>query len=101
MAYELIPGAVAGEISRLILLGRKGKALFGSRPLREADIAVLVRTNREAQLMQEALSELKIPSVLYTTGNLFDTHEAMEMSRVLEGIANPPRSGSGRRWPRT
>jgi exodeoxyribonuclease V beta subunit len=89
VAYDLIPKAVAGEISRLILLGRKDKALFGSRPLREADIAVLTRTNNEAQLMQEALSALKIPSVLYSTGNLFDTHEAMEMSRLLEGIANP------------
>ncbi len=62
---------------------------MATRPLREADIAVLTRTNREAQLMQEAMSELKIPSVLYSTGNLFDTHEAMEMSRVLEGIASP------------
>jgi exodeoxyribonuclease V beta subunit len=88
VAYELIPRAVAGEISRLILLGRRKKALFGSRPLREGDIAVLTRTNREAQLMQDALSGLKIPSVLYSTGNLFDTHEAMEMGRVLEGIAN-------------
>ncbi len=93
VAYELIPKAVAGEISRLILLGRRGKALFGSRPLREADIAVLTRTNKEAQFMQEALSELKIASVLYSTGNLFDTHEAMEMSRVLEGIANPHEEG--------
>jgi len=89
LAYELIPKAVAGEISRLILLGRNKKALWGSRALREGDIAVLTRTNNEAQLMQDALSELKIPSVLYSTGNLFDTHEAMEMSRLLEGIANP------------
>ncbi len=89
VAYELIPNAVADEISRLIFLGREGKAFFGSRPLHEADIAVLTRTNKEAQSIQEALSELKIPSVLYTTGNLFDTHEAMEMSRVLEGMANP------------
>jgi exodeoxyribonuclease V beta subunit len=88
VAYELIPRAIAGEISRLILLGRRKKAFFGERALREADIAVLTRTNREAQLMQEALAELKIPSVLYSTGNLFDTHEAVEMSRVLEGIAN-------------
>ncbi len=93
VAYELIPKAVAGEISRLILLGRRGKALFGGKPLREADIAVLTRTNREAQLMQDALSDLKIPSVLYSTGNLFDTPEAMEISRVLEGFANPHDEG--------
>lgn len=94
VAYDLIPEAVAGEISRLILLGRRGKALLGSTPLREADIAVLTRTNKEAQFMQEALAELKIPSVLYSTGDLFETHEAMEMSRVLEGIANPHQEGA-------
>jgi exodeoxyribonuclease V beta subunit len=88
VAYERIPRSVAGEISRLIHLGRRGKALLGSRPLREADMAVLTRTNREAQLMQDTLSELKIPSVLYSTGNLFDTQEAVQMSRVLEGMAN-------------
>jgi exodeoxyribonuclease V beta subunit len=93
VAYNLIPEAVAAEISRLILLGRKGRVLIGDEPLREADLAVLVRTNNEAQLVQQALSELRIPSVLYSTGNLFDTHEAMEMSRVLEGIANPHQEG--------
>ncbi|MCP4681285.1 MAG: hypothetical protein GY864_03015 [Desulfobacterales bacterium] len=39
--------------------------------------------------MQEALSELKIPSVLYTTDSLFSSHEALEMERVLAGIAQP------------
>ena len=88
-----IPEAVAGEIARLIHLGRNGKARIGGHALREADIAVLTRKNREAQLMQEALSKLKIPSVLYSTGNLFDTDEAAEMNRVLEGIINPKREG--------
>lgn len=93
VAYDLIPDAIAGEISRLIVLGTAGKALIGDRPLREADIAVLTRTNREARFIQEALSELKISSVLFSTGNLFDTYEAMEINRVLEGIADPQQEG--------
>jgi exodeoxyribonuclease V beta subunit len=88
-ARELIPRAVAAEISRLLALGRKKKAVFGKRPLSEGDIAVLVRTNAEARFMQKALISLRIPSVLYSTENLFDTHEAMEMERVLYGIAAP------------
>ena len=56
-------------------------------------MAVLVRTNREARLMQEALGRLKIASVLYTTGNLFDTYEAQEVQRVLDGIVHPLREG--------
>jgi exodeoxyribonuclease V beta subunit len=89
LARELIPKAVAGEISRLLDLAGKGKALLGERPLREEDMAVLVRTNAEARLMQQALSALGIPSVLYSTGNLFDSLEALDMERVLAAIAEP------------
>jgi len=88
-ARELIPKAVAAEISRLLNLGKNGEAILGERSLREGDIAVLVRRNMEARLMQEALSALQIPSVLYSTGNLFDSHEALEMVRVLAGIVEP------------
>ncbi|NVM27028.1 MAG: UvrD-helicase domain-containing protein, partial [Desulfobacterales bacterium] len=88
-ARELIPRAVADEISRLISLGRDSRTLIGKTPLSEGDIAVLVRTNSEARLMQETLSSLGIPSVLYTTESLFDSHEALEMDRVLAGISEP------------
>lgn len=89
VAYDLIARALAAEISRLVTLGRRGKALLGSQPLVEEQIAVLVRTNRQARIVQEALAELKIPSVLYSTGNLFDSPEAMEVCRLLRGIASP------------
>lgn len=88
-AYELIPGAVAAEISHLLSLGHTNRAVLGGGPLRETDIAVLVRTNAEAGMIQEALAALRIPSVLYGTGNLFDTHEALELERILAGIAEP------------
>lgn len=88
-AKELIPRAVAAEISRLLALGEKKRAQFGKRPLSEGDIAVLVRTNSEARLMQKALNESRIPSVLYSTETVFESHEAMEMERVLHGIAEP------------
>jgi exodeoxyribonuclease V beta subunit len=39
--------------------------------------------------MQETLAALPIPSVIHSTGNLFDSHEAMEMERVLSGVAMP------------
>ncbi len=88
-AREMIPDAVAGEISRLIGLGKAGKARIGDRPLREADIAVLVRRNSEAHLVQESLTALRIPSVLHSMGNLFETDEALEMSRVLAAMGSP------------
>ena len=97
-AREMISQAVAAEISRRLrrvgetyLLNRSYEARKPEaiRDLKEGDIAVLVRTNAEARLMQEALTHLHIPSVLYSTGDLFDTHEAMEMERLLNAIAEP------------
>jgi len=86
---ELILRAVGAKIVYLLHQGKEKHAFIGQRPIKEQDIAVLVRTNREAALMQHVLSELKVPSVLYTTGNLFDSREAYELLRIVEGIAEP------------
>jgi exodeoxyribonuclease V beta subunit len=86
---RLIAGAVAGEISRLLSLARDGKATIGATPLQPGDMAVLVRENREARLVQEALHELAIPCVLHGAGNIFDSPEALEMERLLAGVAAP------------
>ena len=88
-ARDLTPDAVAGEISRLLSLGKEKKARIGDRPVREADIAVLVRRNSEARLVQESLTALRIPSVLHSMGDLFETDESREMSRVLSAIGSP------------
>ncbi len=92
-ARSLICRAVASEIARLLELGREGKALIGIEPIHEGDIAVLVRTNREAVLVQDSLSEIGIPSVLHMKENIFNSREAVEMERVLKGIAYPDREG--------
>jgi len=88
-AGEIAAGATAGEISRLLAAGGDGKALIGDRPLREGDIAVLVRRHREAAIVRNALSSLGIHSVLHDLGNLFDAREAGELARVLAAVANP------------
>ena len=88
-ARALIPKAVGAEILRLISLGRKKKAFIGDMPLKESHIAVLVRKNLEARMVQENLARLRIPSVLYGSGNLFDSVEAMETERILSAVAAP------------
>ncbi|MEW6665762.1 MAG: exodeoxyribonuclease V subunit beta [Thermodesulfobacteriota bacterium] len=88
-ARELIHRTVAAEIFGLLRLGREGRAMVGGSPVREEDIAVLVRKNNEAFRLQQVLSTLRIPSVLYSTGNLFESHEAMELERVLMAVAAP------------
>ena len=84
-AVPLIARGVAGEISRLILENKNNL----SHGIHAKDIAVLVRTNRQAQIIKKNLSLKDIPSVLYYTGNIFHTHEAMEIERILLSIAEP------------
>ena len=88
-AREVIFNSIAAEISRLLNLSQDNKVVIGNRPIKEQDIAVLVRRNAEAIMMQKVLADLNIPSVLYSTTNLFDSYEAMEMQRVLNAIAEP------------
>jgi exodeoxyribonuclease V beta subunit len=89
---DLIIGACAGEIARLLHLGAQGKARIGAEPLAAQHLAVLVRTHLEARLVRDALAALSVPCVLHSLGNLFDTHEAREMGRVLAAIEDS-RSG--------
>ena len=88
-AESMVFRATAAEISRLLDLGRKGRATIGGSPLRPGDIAVLVRTNRQAGEVQAALTALSIPSVIGNTGDIFDTHEAAETARILAALAEP------------
>ncbi len=89
LARESICKAVASEISRLLVPGKKEKLTYKDAFLRPGDIAVLVRQNAEALMMQEALFAYNIPNVLYNTGDIFDSHEAVEIKRVLSGVAYP------------
>ncbi len=92
-ARSVIARAVAGETARLLKLARRGELLIGARPLREGDIAVLVRQHREARLMQDAFRRLNIPAVLQRAGSVFITEEAEEWERVLRALANPADEG--------
>ena len=80
-AVTLIADAVAGEIARI--------TTHTDHPVESGDIAVLVRTNKQAKIIKNSLSNKSIPSVLYNAGNIFDSDEALEMERVLSAISEP------------
>ncbi len=83
-AVQLISEAVSCEIAELIQ----------SKEIPPGDIAVLVRTNRQADIIKTSLSSKNIPSALYNTGNVFDSREAFEMEQILKGITEPDRDRS-------
>lgn len=81
-AEQTIAAATAAEIKAL--------ASSPSYHTGAGDVAVLVRTNRQARLIKSALAKTDIPAVLVRAGNVFDSGEAMEMERLLVGVANAP-----------
>ena len=88
-AEQLIARTVAAEILRLAVLGQQGTARIDNRALCPGDIAVLVRKNRQARMVQKELQLLSIPSVLYGAESIFISHEAEEVTRVIAAITEP------------
>jgi exodeoxyribonuclease V beta subunit len=84
-ADALLPGQIANEIARLLAAG----ADIDGVPVEARHIAVLCRTNAQAQRVQSALRELTIPSVLDGDASVFDSPMAEELSRWLWALCEP------------
>jgi exodeoxyribonuclease V beta subunit len=83
--------ATASEIARLLTLAATGRISIGERPLRGADIAVLVPSHRQGRLVRDALRELGIACVQYAQESVYASHEAAELETVLLAVAEPGR----------
>ncbi|CAA9472036.1 MAG: Exodeoxyribonuclease V beta chain [uncultured Solirubrobacteraceae bacterium] len=71
--------------------------LDSSAPLSPGDVAVLVRTNKNAARVRDALEAVDVPAVINGAGSVFGTEPAREWLRLLEAIerpAYPPRARS-------
>ncbi len=87
-AGEHLPRYVAEDVATFLA----NDATISGRPVGAGDVAVLVRTNRQAAGVQRALRALRIPSVLHGDASVFDTAEAMELEGVLAAVAEPGRA---------
>jgi len=88
-ANEQVPAAVAAEIARLLGPGRAGRAFIDGRPVLPEDMAVIVRSHRQAGYIQDALRRLGIPSVMRSDRSVFTTDEAREVCTLLAALADP------------
>lgn len=86
---QKIPRMVAAEIARLL----NSFTHLGKRRLIPSDVAVLVMTNLQARAIQEALTALRIPSVLVSNASVFASREASELHTVLSALSEPTREG--------
>ena len=102
-ARLLIANDLAAEVVRLLTggseiverdrLGTAGPA----RAVVPGDIAVLVRRNKDAETVRDALRRLGVPAVAHTSDDVFATDAAgqwLTLLRVLEQPASTPRARS-------
>jgi len=90
-ASRTIVRTVATEIARLLdgsveIIDRQGRRLLAA-----GDIAVLVKAHFQADLVQEALRELGIPSVQHGSSTIFESAEALDLLRILRAADEPTR----------
>ena len=66
-----------------------GSGTLADRAVQARDIAVLVRSRRQAGWIREALAAQGIGSVFLTRDSVFDTQEALDLFSWLQAVAHP------------
>ena len=61
----------------------------GKRALVAGDIAILVRSHKQAEAFQQTLAHGNIPSVVSSRKTVFETRECQDLQNVLEAVAAP------------
>src|SRR5690606_14248747 len=85
---ELATRACVAAIHRVLSDARAGTATIKGEPVRPGDIAVLVRSHREAMLIRDALAAVGIPAVAAGRQSLFATPEARELHTLLQALVH-------------
>lgn len=97
-AEKWVPKIVAEDILSLLQSGKRlldKKNRNGAfRAISPGDMAVLVRTNAQAEQVQRALSLKGIPSYLSKTGSVFDSKEALDLYDILWAVYQFGNKGS-------
>ncbi|HXY45882.1 MAG TPA: UvrD-helicase domain-containing protein, partial [Acidimicrobiales bacterium] len=94
-ARTLIARDLAADVVRLLSSGaevverRQDGSEAARQPVRPGHVAVLVRTNRHAAMVRDALHEVAVPAVIAGAGSVFATEPAAEWLRLLEALERP------------
>ena len=83
---------VAGEIVELLVGGAEVEVDGPARPVEPRDIAVLVRTGKQGELVRDALDRVGVPSVVAGGTSVFETPSATEWLWLLQAMSQPHRS---------
>jgi exodeoxyribonuclease V beta subunit len=89
MNKGLVESRMADVTAERILKLLEGETRLHGRPVRPPDVAVLVRKNKQAVWIQNALRKKGIPSVLNNKDSVWESPEALELFHVLKAVAQP------------
>ena len=82
---EQVALSVASEMVELL----NGDYSIDGKKILPKDIAVLVRSNKQAQLVRDVLRTREIRSVIKSKESVFQTRECQEMILILSAVSNP------------
>ncbi|KRG41481.1 exodeoxyribonuclease V subunit beta [Stenotrophomonas pictorum JCM 9942] len=90
---EAATAACVADIHKVLSAAREERALIDGKPVQPGDIAVLVRSHKEAARIQQALAALGIPAVAAGKQSLFASAEAHELRVLLLALLQPADDG--------
>lgn len=85
--------ACVAAIHQILSEAREGRALLRGAPVQPGDIAVLVRSHKEATRIQQALGVVGIPAVAAGKQSLYATPEAHDLRLLLLALLQPADEG--------
>ncbi len=92
--------ACVAAIHQILVDARAGNAVLRGRPVQPGDIAVLVRSHREATLVQRALAAVGIPAVAAGKQSLLPLLKPAIFVRCCWHCCNrPTKAACVQRWP--
>jgi len=89
LARVLAAEGVAAEIVRLLAAAAQGRVHIAGRTLAAGDIAVLVRTHRDAALMARTLAACGVASAARARESVFHSAEAETVEHLLAALLAP------------
>jgi exodeoxyribonuclease V beta subunit len=90
---DLIKQYVVNETSRLIY---SGNVMIKGVEVKPSDIAIIVRTNKEARAMKKALSDVDIPAITVDETKVMESDEAQITRYLMEAVIQPNRGAINR-----
>lgn len=80
------------KIVRLLRLSQEGLATIEGKPIKAADIAVLVNSHKDAAQIKMALKRFGVGAVTYSHEKVFETFEANRLELLMDSVLEPNQS---------